>query len=805
MKLIRKAGATSNIFQVFIADSSSTTGAGLTGLVFNSGSLTAYYHRDTDTTATAITLVTMTVGTFTSSGFKEIDATNMPGWYQFCPPDAAIAAGAKSVGFHLKGASNMAPLPIEVDLDAQVDVTFWNGTAVSSPATAGIPDVNVKNINNVAAATPGASGGILISGSNSGTTTLGALTVTGATTHTGATIHTGNVSMAAGLTITQSSSNTAGVDITGNGTAAGIKTTGGATGNGVLVNGGATSGDGVKVVTVNGHGVNLAPVGASVHGFFSTGGNSGTSDGMKLVAGTGGVPLRANITGDITGNLSGSVGSVTGAVGSVTGAVGSVTARVTANTDQLAGQTVSAAAGVTFPASVASPTNITSATGVDITKILGTSISAPATAGILDVNVKNIDNDAASASGTVTFPNATLASTTNITAASGVALSSGGIQAIWDALTSALTTAGSVGKLIVDNVNATISSRLASASITLSGGAVTVGTNNDKTGYGISAAAVQSVWDALTSALTTSGSIGKWILDKLDVVVSTRLATSGYTVPPTAAANADAVWDETLADHLTSGSTGNALNAAGAAGDPWSTALPGAYGSGTAGKIVGDNINATISSRSTYAGGDTSGTTTLLSRIASALTITGGKVDVNDKTGFSLSSAGIQAVWDALTSALTTAGSIGKLLADNINATISSRASQTSVDTIDDFVDTEVAAIKAKTDLIPASPAAVGSAMTLTSAYDAAKTAAQPGDVPTANANADALLDRSNGIETSWTPRQSLRIMLAVLGGKLSGAATTTATMRDVGDNKNRVVATVDVDGNRTSVSYDKT
>lgn len=49
------------------------------------------------------------------------------------------------------------------------------------------------------------------------------------------------------------------------------------------------------------------------------------------------------------------------------------------------------------------------------TQILGTAISTPATAGILDVNVKNIDNDAASASGTVTFPNATLASTTNIT------------------------------------------------------------------------------------------------------------------------------------------------------------------------------------------------------------------------------------------------------------------------------------------------------------------------------------------------------------------------------------------------------
>lgn len=151
MKLLRKLGATSEIWQIFIADSSSTTGAGLTGLVFNTASLTAYYHRDTDTTATAITLVTMTVGTFTSSGFKEIDATNMPGWYQFCPPNAAIASGAKSCAFHLKGATNMAPLPIEVDLDGQVDVTSWNGTAVSSPATAGIPDVNVKNMNNVAA------------------------------------------------------------------------------------------------------------------------------------------------------------------------------------------------------------------------------------------------------------------------------------------------------------------------------------------------------------------------------------------------------------------------------------------------------------------------------------------------------------------------------------------------------------------------------------------------------------------------------------------------------------------------------
>ncbi len=38
----------------------------------------------------------------------------------------------------------------------------------------------------------------------------------------------------------------------------------------------------------------------------------------------------------------------------------------------------------------------------------------------------------------------------------------------------------------------------------------------------LTAASIQAIWDALTAVLTTSGSIGKWILDKLDVVLSTR-------------------------------------------------------------------------------------------------------------------------------------------------------------------------------------------------------------------------------------------------------------------------------------------
>lgn len=52
-------------------------------------------------------------------------------------------------------------------------------------------------------------------------------------------------------------------------------------------------------------------------------------------------------------------------------------------------------------------------------------------------------------------------------------------------------------------------------------------------------------------------------------------------------------------------------------------------------------------------------------------------------------------------------------ISGRVDAAITTRASQATLDTLDDYVDTEVAAIKAKTDNLPASPAAVGSAMTL--------------------------------------------------------------------------------------------
>ena len=55
----------------------------------------------------------------------------------------------------------------------------------------------------------------------------------------------------------------------------------------------------------------------------------------------------------------------------------------------------------------------------------------------------------------------------------------------------------------------------------------------------------------------------------------------------------------------------------------------------------------------------------------------------------------------------------------------------------------------------------------------------------------------------TMTIGQAFKIMLAALAGKVSGAGTSTITFRDVDDTKDRIVAAVDSNGNRTSVTKD--
>lgn len=118
MKLKIKEGTTSKLIRIFIQDSSATDGSGLTGLVFNSSGLTAYYYPEGDASATAITLATMTAGTWATGGFIEVDATNMPGVYEIGLPDAVIDNTSEgSTLVMLKGATNMAPVLLEIELD----------------------------------------------------------------------------------------------------------------------------------------------------------------------------------------------------------------------------------------------------------------------------------------------------------------------------------------------------------------------------------------------------------------------------------------------------------------------------------------------------------------------------------------------------------------------------------------------------------------------------------------------------------------------------------------------------------------
>jgi hypothetical protein len=68
---------------------------------------------------------------------------------------------------------------------------------------------------------------------------------------------------------------------------------------------------------------------------------------------------------------------------------------------------------------------------------------------------------------------------------------------------------------------------------------------------------------------------------------------------------------------------------------------------------------------------------------------------------------------------------------------------------------------------------------------------------------AASLLD-NNDIETGYSMRESLRLILSALSGKVSGAGGSVISIRDVNDTIDRIIATVDSNGNRSSIIIDK-
>jgi len=154
-----------------------------------------------------------------------------------------------------------------------------------------------------------------------------------------------------------------------------------------------------------------------------------------------------------------------------------------------------------------------------------------------------------------------------------------------------------------------------------------------------------------------------------------------------------------------------------------------------AGKI--DNLDAAVTTRSTLTAG--------------------AKMDLVDDPNATGLGKIVLAVWSALISGMSVTGSVGEKLknwvvgtpqtgdsfaivndATNgnsaIKTAIGSLPSAPSASAIRSEIDsnsTKLSSIKTKTDNIPLSPAAVGSAMTLTSDYDKAKGATQTSDIPT--------------------------------------------------------------------------
>jgi hypothetical protein len=158
-----------------------------------------------------------------------------------------------------------------------------------------------------------------------------------------------------------------------------------------------------------------------------------------------------------------------------------------------------------------------------------------------------------------------------------------------------------------------------------SSGRVAVGTNNDKTGYALTsgydpaktaaqagdAMALTSgerttlsgvIWATLTSALTAAGSIGKLLVDRIDALISSRLASGSYTAPLDAAGTRSALG-------LASANLDSQIAGLQADADDIQTRLPAA--------LVGGRMDSSVG--------------------AMAVSVTASTV--SDKTGYSLTSA----------------------------------------------------------------------------------------------------------------------------------------------------------------------
>jgi len=219
------------------------------------------------------------------------------------------------------------------------------------------------------------------------------------------------------------------------------------------------------------------------------------------------------------------------------------------------------------------------------------------TAGTFGQGVASVQGNVTGSVGSVTGAVGSVTAGVTVTTnndKSGYTLTSGEQDAIvdkvWDELRSAHTSAGSFGQGVASvqgNVTGNVSGSVGSVTGNVGGNVsgsvgsvtspVTVGTNNDKTGYALSSASedaiADAVWDEARSGHTTGGTFGEGVASvqgnvtgsvgsvTAGVTVTTNNDKSGYALSTTSIdAVVDAVWDELQSGHTTAGTFGKYLD-----------------------------------------------------------------------------------------------------------------------------------------------------------------------------------------------------------------------------------------------------
>ena len=152
---------TSRTEYVWIQDSSSSTGAGLTGLTYLSAGLTLTYVVERGTAGSlALANLTSASVAWATGGFVAVDGTLMPGLYRLDIPNVVFQTADKAVVM-LKGAANMVPVVLEYQIvgfnpDDAVRLGLTALPSATAGANGGLPTGNASGQVTVAGTATGA-------------------------------------------------------------------------------------------------------------------------------------------------------------------------------------------------------------------------------------------------------------------------------------------------------------------------------------------------------------------------------------------------------------------------------------------------------------------------------------------------------------------------------------------------------------------------------------------------------------------------------------------------------------------------